>query len=613
MSEKANRTNESAPVDRLSQIWRRIYEHKVAQWAVGYIALAYGIQHGTILVSESLEWPNAVARATLLVLALVFPLVVTFAWYHGARASRNFSQAELSIVSVLLVIASLLFFVFVRPERVPTSAAVQPPSVASLPKGGVSLAVLPFLNMSSDKEQEFFSDGMTEEITAALAQVKGLRVVGRTSAFAFKGQNKDLRAVGQALGATHVIEGSVRKAGNRLRITAQLVKADDDSHLWAQNYDRELNDVFAIQEEIAQAIAVSLQVPLGLRRDEALVTNRVTNTELYQDYLRARALYRARSPGTSLKDALGLLDNFVAREPNYAPAWALLAEAYGRAPYYDPIYQKGSVEEIRRFVDDALPRAEAAARRAIQLDPRNADAFAALGATQMLRGPLTAAEQSVQKALNIDPLNPQALHRYSIFMADIGRVREAVAVREQLRAVDPLVPIFNAMTDRIFLAAGDNNRALAIAESLPVDYPLRAPEIARAYATMKRYREAADVAQTAPREFYAPGSVDAAARLLRTAPMSVLAQGVPYLGDLSFAFLYSERPERALEQFQRDADAGYLVDGNLLQLWQADYASARKTQRFKDIVRKLGLVDYWRAKGWPPQCHPTTDDDFECS
>ena len=125
--------------------------------------------------------------------------------------------------------------------------------------------MLPFVNLSSDKEQEFFSDGMTEEITAALAKVPDLRVVARTSAFQFKGQNRDIQSIGQQLHATHLIEGSVRKAGNRVRITAQLIKADDGTHIWAENYDRELTDVFAIQEDIARAITTSLRMPLGLK------------------------------------------------------------------------------------------------------------------------------------------------------------------------------------------------------------------------------------------------------------------------------------------------------------------------------------------------------------
>src|SRR6266576_1010192 len=203
MSENNGRANPKPPsVDRLSLLWRRVNDHKMVQWTVAYVALAYGIQHGVILTSESFEWPNAVARISMLLLALGLPVVMTFAWYHGERASRQFTKAELSILSALLVIGSLLFYAFVRPSgevAAGAAPAVQQAGLASgalspAQAGGISIAVLPFANMSGDAAQEFFSDGMTEEITSALAKVQGLKVIGRTSAFQFKGPSQDLRA-----------------------------------------------------------------------------------------------------------------------------------------------------------------------------------------------------------------------------------------------------------------------------------------------------------------------------------------------------------------------------------------------------------------------------------
>src|ERR1017187_10385797 len=202
----------------------------------------------------------------MLLLTLGLPVVMTFAWYHGERASRQFTKAELSILSALLVMSSLLFYAFVRPSEEVAAGpkpAVQPASVAAAraaaasPKNAISIAVLPFTNLSGDASQEFFSDGMTEEITSALAKVPDLHVVARTSAFEFKDKNVNIKAMGQELGATHLIEGSVRKVGNRLRITAQLIKADDGTHIWAESYDRDLIDIFAVQEDIARAITAS--------------------------------------------------------------------------------------------------------------------------------------------------------------------------------------------------------------------------------------------------------------------------------------------------------------------------------------------------------------------
>jgi hypothetical protein len=199
-------------VDRLSILWRRINDHKMVQWGVGYVALAYAIQHAVILTSESFEWPHAISRISMLLLALGLPVVMTLAWYHGERASRRISGPELTIISILFVIGSLFFYVFVQPSaEVATKFAptTRPPAPTVL---GISIAVLPFLNLSRDPDQEFFSDGMTEEITSALAKVPGLRVLGRTSAFEFKGQNKDLRSIGQEPSARAIVLSHTRRS-----------------------------------------------------------------------------------------------------------------------------------------------------------------------------------------------------------------------------------------------------------------------------------------------------------------------------------------------------------------------------------------------------------------
>ena len=284
-------------------------------------------------------------------------------------------------------------------------AGVAAARAASATKAGaISIAVLPFTNLSSDPEQEFFSDGMTEEITAALAKVADLRVVARTSAFQFKGENKDMRAVGQALGATHLIEGSVRKAGTRVRITAQLIKTDDGTHIWSENYDRELTDIFAIQEDIATAIAGALRMPLGLAPGERLVSNRSIDPESYQQYLRAKALVRARGL-KPLTDAAALLEQVVARDPDYAPAWALLAQAYGQRRS-STRRRSGPAEELRRLVDASLPRAEAAARRAIQLDPNLADGYFALGHGAMAAREIAAGRRALFQGARAGPQQP---------------------------------------------------------------------------------------------------------------------------------------------------------------------------------------------------------------
>jgi len=494
MSETERVNPTPAPVDWLAKIWRRIKEHKVVQWAVAYIAVAYGLQHGVVLTSDAFEWPHVVQQVSMLLLAFGVPLVMTFAWYHGTRASRNFSRAELSILAALLVIASLLFYVFVHPTQnaapvaqTAGATAVRQANATALPRGTISLAVLPFLNLSGDPQQEFFSDGMTEEITSALAKIANLRVVGRTSAFQFKGQNRDLRAIGQALSATHLIEGSVRKAGNRVRITAQLIRADNGSHVWTDSYDRQLSDIFAIQEDIAQAIAAALRAPLGLQQE--LVSNRSIPADLYQQYLRGKALVRARGE-TSLRDAIALLEQVVEHESTYAPAWALLAEAYATLPDYVSAFGSGDVEELRRVVQASLPKAEAAARRAIELDPKSGDGYLNLGFTQATRFQWLAAEELYSKALALDPDNPEGLHRYGNLLAAVGRTKDAVAMRQRLQQLEPFVPTFSANTAAILWVSGQDDAAITMLKALPE--ATRAIYLARIYAAAGRFGQAAE-------------------------------------------------------------------------------------------------------------------------
>jgi TolB-like protein len=618
MSEHSDRANPKPPsVDRLSQLWLRINDHKMVQWSVAYVALAYGVQHGVELTSDAFEWPHAVVRISMLLLVLGLPVVITCAWYHGALASRHFTQAELSILSALLVIGSLLFYQFVQPSAEVAAGlkpAVEEASVAEARAASasignaISIAVLPFVNLSSDKEQEFFSDGMTEEITAALAKVPDLRVVARTSAFEFKGKNVNIKTMGEELGATHLIEGSVRKAGNSLRITAQLIKADDGTHIWAEDYDRQLTDIFAIQEDIARAITTSLRMPLGLKPGGNLVNNRSIDPEAHQQYLRARALIQGRLTGRlrALKDAIALLEQVVARNPDFAPAWALLASARANLPNYTAT---ASVDEMRRVVQLSRDNAEPAAQKAIQLDPDLADGYLTLAAMQSRAGKFLLAEELQLKALALDPSNAQALAGYGSMLSRVGSVKKALAMQQQAHTLEPFLPFANSELAVSLWLNGEDAAALAIFKS---SYTLTA----LVQAGAGRFEEAADTLMSIPTASLTPDAstqVKEAVRLLRVAPKTaVLPEDPERLGGLDFVYLFVGAPQRVLDYYERNVEAGWMVNARTSALWHPSYAPARKTERFRALVRANGMVDYWRVKGWPPQCHPTTGDDFVC-
>jgi adenylate cyclase len=487
---------------------------------------------------------------------------------------------------------------------------------APAPDTVVSIAVLPFANVSTDPGQEFFSDGMTDEISGALAKIPDLRVVGRSSAFQFKGENKDLRAIGQALGATHLIEGSVRQAGNRVRIAAQLIEATNGLQLWSASYDRELTDVFAIQEDIATAIAAALRMPLGVRQGERLASSRIVDAESYQRYLQAKALLRLRGL-KSLTDAAALLEQVVARDPDFAPAWALLGLTDAMTPLFNPAMANGDADELRRIVGVLLPRAEAAAGRAIQLDANLADGYSSLALAQHLRGKLLQAEDLYSKALALDPNNSEALFYYSDLLGNVGHLKDSLRMKLQLRAMEPFVPIFNVTTAVALWVNGENDAAIAILKSVPADYAVPpAAFLAGIYASIGRYGDAADTLLQVPPGTFPPWTVDQieeAARILRSAPASAAPpQTLPNGTPLNFVYLYTGDPQRALSFAEFSAETGYSSPGGYTVLWQSSFAPARKTERFKDYLRKSGHVDYWRARGWPEFCRPTGADDFVC-
>ena len=472
--------------------------------------------------------------------------------------------------------------------------------------------MLPFVNLSGDSAQEFFSDGMTEEITAALAKIPSLQVVARTSAFEFKGQNRNIQDISQKLHAGYVIEGSVRKAGERVRITAQLIRADSGAHLWTENYDRQLTDIFATQEDIAQAIAAALRAPLGLQQGQRLVSNRTNNESSYEDYLRAKTLVRARGL-ENISNAAALLEQVVARDPNFAPGWALLALSYSVTPLYRPELISGAIDEAKPVVETLLAKAEPAAQRAVQLDANLADGYVALARVQGLRGKLVQAEELYAKALALDPNSPDALHQYSILLAGAGRLKESLALRQQSQVLEPFVPVFNQLTAQVLALNGQFEPAIALYKDLPTAgrAGTGGAALAWTYASLGRYDEAIDYLLKIPPGGYLPGTVEEAVRLLRTAPApAASAQSLPRLGALSFVYLYVGAPERALEYDEGAVEAGFKQQVTFL--WHPGYAALRKTERFKALMRNAGYVEFWRAKGWPEFCHPTTGDDFVC-
>lgn len=307
-----------------------------------------------------------------------------------------------------------------------------------------SIAVLPFVNMSADPENEYFADGITEEIIDALAQISELRVVARSSAFSFKGKNIDLRIVGEQLSVRTVLEGSVRRADNRLRITAQLVNAADGYHLWSERYDREMKDVFAIQEEIAQSIAQRLKITFPWEQQKPLIRVGTPNLEAYQSYVKGRALLHKR--GTALWRALACCQRAVDLDPNYALAWAGVADCHTLLGIYWLAPPHAT-----------MPKATEAARRAVELDSSLAEGHSALALASLLDGWDTAeAGREFVRAIELNPQDVVTRDSYAYFYLQLSerRLMEGMQQAKFALALDPHSGYAHAMYALTCLAPG---------------------------------------------------------------------------------------------------------------------------------------------------------------
>ena len=292
-----------------------------------------------------------------------------------------------------------------------------------------SIAVLPFVDLSPGKDQEYFSDGLTEEMITNLAKIPGLKVVARSSSFQFKGKNEDLRGVGQKLGVATVLEGSVRKDGNRVRITAELIKADDGFQLWSETYDRDISHIFAAQDEIARAVSGALQLRLLSGSNPAPPGGSpTTNSQAYQAYLQGQYFIARGQDKEDLKKALSYADQAIKLDDSYAPAWAQRAQV---------LQTLASVALIENA--DGFRRARESAEKAIALDPNLATGYMALGLVQINHDwDWEGADESLKKAAVLEPGSATVLGNRAYLARDLGQLEKAIELRREAIALDPL-------------------------------------------------------------------------------------------------------------------------------------------------------------------------------
>ncbi len=322
-----------------------------------------------------------------------------------------------------------------------------------------SLAVLPFQNLSHESEQEYFADGMTEELITELAQIGGLKVISRSSAMQYKGVNKPLPQIAKELNVDGVVEGSVLRSGNRVRITAQLIQAPMDRHLWAKSYERDLRDVLALQDDVAQAIASEVKTELTSHERLRLTSPRSVDPEAYEAYLKGR-YYSSKRTEKELEKGIEYFQQAIEKDPNYASAYSGMADAYALLGYRGDLPSK-----------EALSRAKAAALKAVGLDESLAEAHASLAfIAETHEWDWPTAEREYKRALELNPGYAEAHNWYAGYLMYLGRFEEGIAEAKRARELDPLsLAINNALGGRLLLAGRDKEAIEQIQKTLEMD------------------------------------------------------------------------------------------------------------------------------------------------
>jgi TolB-like protein len=605
----------------LAELRRR----NVFRVAAAYLVVGWLVMQVVATIGSAAGMPDWTDSFALILLVTGFPIVLFIAWAfeltpeglkptaasEGAAgtAPQKLRALDIAIAAGLGLVILMLAWQQIAPRDAAPAAAID--VAATSDEAAPSVAVLPFVDLSEAGDQEYFSDGISEEILNVLVRIPGLSVAGRTSSFAFKGRNEDLRVIGEALGVNHVLEGSVRRSGTRLRITAQLIRSSDGFHIWSETYDREIADIFDIQDEIAAAVASELALSLGLDWQSG-EHSRTDDIEAYEKYLRAHQLYLLRGEENMATAAL-LLHEVVARDPGFAPAWTALAGVYG-------VYDAYSLDENPDHMAQWTNISEAAARRAIALDPESGEAWVHLGAYQSVVGDWVEAFDSIDRALALAPNNSTVLDQAAQLYTQIGYIRQARELSARAIAIDPLVPLYHSNLGWTTSLPPDADLAGAIASynrATAID-----PSFGIAHLNLFNALEASGNREVTQAAF------DQAVSNNALSPAQVHDYGALFQA-------WAEGPEAvravALEidpEIGADAgiilgDADLFVDrllairdkpGGLVStyLYLPVPGGLQENAGWRELVRELGVLDLWRARGFPDGCRALGDDDFQC-
>jgi len=595
----------------------KMKERNVFRVGMAYIVAAWVLVQVMDIILKNFSSPDWVMKLLVFFCFAGFPLALWLAWTFamtpdGLRKEIHIDRSKIedphqgkkldyiimALLAVVVGLVSLERFMPQAPEVVQSHVPMVLPEPEPEPTGPIlenSIAVLPFANMSADASQEYFSDGLSEELLNVLTKVDGLNVASRTSSFAFKGDTRSIQQIARQLRVANILEGSVRKVGDRLRVTAQLIDADTDVHLWSDNYDRDMTDIFQLQDEIANAIVAALRAELGIGLEKVTVKSATTSLDAYDLYLQAREMFLAR---VNLPTSWSMLERATVLDPSFTKAWETLAAVHSVATSWVP------GDGINH---DSL--ALAAARRALELDPNLSMPHAVIAMKHAVTGEgFAGAIRSLDQAVANDPKNATALLWRGITWFNMGYFTRAVKDFEACLDVDP--GYLNCQQYLAMTLVSQNRVAegiRAFENTLDDNFHSTTGAFVSYYVHTGQKPMAHTVASLAMREQFAPigqwieaiedPDGDHSARVARFNDWG--EQHNRDVCDMDFVAV-SMRQAQCLDR-----------DVNEELKWVPDAAWYRKTPAFKDYIREH-LLSYWQDNGFPEHCRDLGEGDFEC-
>ncbi len=613
--------------------FNELKRRNVFRVGIAYLIGSWLLAQIAELLLDTFKAPDWTMQFIVVVLMIGFPITLFFAWAFeltpdGIKRESEVDRSEsirretgqkLNRGIIVILVIALGYFVWESrfakdaPRAVANEASVASTEAQSqqpVSAKNRSVAVLPFVNMSSDPEQEYFSDGITEEIINALVKIPGLSVPARTSVFGFKGHQGDVRNIGEQLGVAHILEGSIRSQGNQVRITAQLIKVDDGFHLWSETYDRKLDNIFVVQEEIAKAIATVLTGELGL--GVVTVPNKTGNMEAYDAYLQGRALLHKRD---NLDQAVAFFKRATELDPQFAPAWAAMALTY----------------TVMDLTPALLDKAIGKAKHALSLDPQNVDALDALASALRDSWQWAEAEPYFEQAMTIDPQSTELLEDYAEFLGMTGRFDQYLSTAGEGYAIDPLLgPLVDAYVMAL-IANGQYARAIEVIEQWTRSTgevqknPWWYEPFWKMLPLMASGNDAGAIAMAnrlGPEIM--PEPISTAIIALLENPTNEQARDVlrTAIGGENSTY-YDSNAWMANLVLIHTGDIDFVIDdiiaeaqkfrfGNLEDIWSPIYAKLRQHPRFAEYLELVNLPGYWDQAGWPDICKRHDDGRIAC-